>query len=102
MAAYFLDIDGTTVFFGTDAPLPGAIEHLKSLLENGDQVIFTTQRGNADSFIEMLIEHGLGHLPVIVNVQSPRVIVNDAGAFAVNPETDQAWWKLPWRNTPHA
>lgn len=93
MAAFLVDIDGTTCHFGTDKPLPGAISNLRRLINEGHQVIFTTQRQDVSGFKNMLAAHGLGKLQVIAGVQNHRVLVNDGGAQAIQPQTDTPWWQ---------
>jgi ribonucleotide monophosphatase NagD (HAD superfamily) len=91
VAAYFLDVDGTVVYQGTNKPLPGAIRGIRRLIRGGDQVLFVTQRSTDAGLREMLAEHGIKDPLIILNVESPRVIVNDQGAKAVNHRSDDPW-----------
>jgi ribonucleotide monophosphatase NagD (HAD superfamily) len=92
MAAYFIDLDGTIFKYGTNTPLPGAMEMLRGLKAGGHQLIFTTQRQEADSAKEALSREGITGL-FITSVESPRIVINDQGAYAVNHPTDSPWKK---------
>jgi len=90
MAAVFWDIDGSFTYAGTDIPLPGAVDALHWMIQEGHQVIFVTQRDNSNSFEFMMRRKGF-RLPVWSGIQNPRVVINDLGAQALNRETDQPW-----------
>jgi len=90
MAAYFIDIDGTVFYDGTNRPLPNALENLLALVKQGHQVIFTTKRTFPGGAKEVLAAAGL-NCPILTSVESPRIIVNDHGAHAVNWRTDEPW-----------
>lgn len=91
MAAFFVDLDGTFFRYGTNTPLPGAVHELRLMLQRGHQVIFTTAREKAGDAKRVLRELGFEDCLLLGGVQSPRVVVNDAGAFAVNHEMDAPW-----------
>lgn len=93
MAAFFVNLDGTTFYFGTNNFLPNARESLLRLLEDGHQIVFTTQRGDAVEARKVLKQAGLNGV-ILTGVQSPRVVINDAGAHAVNHKTDAPWSSL--------
>jgi hydroxymethylpyrimidine pyrophosphatase-like HAD family hydrolase len=90
MAAYFVDLDGTTFRFGTNEFLPNARENLLARKQAGHQIIFTTMRDDAADVREVLKQAGLGGM-IITGVQSPRIVINDDGAYAVNHQTDAPW-----------
>ncbi len=91
MAAFFIDLDGTFFVFGTNSPLPGAVETVSALLRQGHQVIFTTQRGERTS-AELALKQLLKiSVPVIADVASPRIVINDFGAVAINHPTNAPW-----------
>jgi hydroxymethylpyrimidine pyrophosphatase-like HAD family hydrolase len=90
MAAYFVDLDGTTFYFGTNKFLPNARENLLALKRAGHQLIFTTLRDDAADVRRVLKRAGLD-ATIITGVQSPRVVINDDGAYAVNHQTDTPW-----------
>ncbi len=90
MAALFVDLDGTLFQYGTNRPNAGWVEAMHEAQRNGHQLIFTTKRESQNSVQRALAAQGLKGF-VITNVDSPRVLFNDEGAFAVNHETDDAW-----------
>jgi hydroxymethylpyrimidine pyrophosphatase-like HAD family hydrolase len=82
MAAYFIDLDGTIFAWGTNNFLPGAVEMIKAALDQGHQVIFTTQRPNIIGVDLALKREGITGLMVMSGIQNPRILVNDQGAYA--------------------
>lgn len=92
MAAYFIDLDGTILFEGTNRPLPGAMRTLRGLMDQGHQIIFTTLRPSMflGDIEKVLAAHGIMNALILTDVQSPRVVVNNEGAFAVNHPTNGA------------
>ena len=94
MATIFCDLDGTLFFWGTDKFLPGAAEHLTKWQAKGHQIIFTTQRSGGapgqDSTVKKLQEYFPGCL-VFYGIDSPRIVINDAGAAAINHRTNESW-----------
>lgn len=103
MAAFFVDLDGTIFKHGTNDPLPGAIDFLRSINKKGHQLFFTTRRGKefsghtvydtapTYSALRMLkSEYGIEYDDIIFNVVSPRVVVNDDGAYALSVETNNS------------
>jgi hydroxymethylpyrimidine pyrophosphatase-like HAD family hydrolase len=90
MAAFFVDLDGTTFYFGTNNPLPNALENLREWQHAGHQIIFTTLRGDVSDIREVLIKAGLNCL-ILTDIQSPRVVINDDGAKAINHQKDAPW-----------
>lgn len=93
MACYFVDWDGTFAKWGTEEPLPGALEQVTRWLAEGHQVVFTTQRDPdwANKATEALRSLGFKSSVVLADVSSPRVVINDAGAFAFNHVKDASW-----------
>ena len=103
MAAFFLDIDGTLVKHGTNELMPGRLEQLKAVIAAKHQIIFTTRRGPefmhhpvygrapTERFLRSLaLDHGI-EAQVLYDIQSPRIVVNDEGAVAMVPETNEPW-----------
>jgi hypothetical protein len=100
MASYFIDLDGVFFRHGTMQPNEGAVQSVRFLMENAQQVFFVTKRKprtgeNEDLCIEKTTE-ALGNLEVpytdiLHSVESPRVLVNDEGAFAIEHERDTAF-----------
>ena len=92
MAAYFIDLDGTVFYYGTNKFLPNAAENLRELLSLGNQIIFTTHRSRRDSdgAVQVLVGAGL-RCPILSNIESPRIVINDDGASAINHPKDAPW-----------
>lgn len=90
MAAFFVDLDGTTFYFGTNVPLPNALETLRKWQRAGHQIVFTTLRSDVSDVRKVLIKAGLNCL-ILTDIQSPRVIINDDGAKAVEHVIDAPW-----------
>ena len=91
MATYFVDLDGTTFSDGTNIPLPNAMERLRDLRGAGHQVVFTTKRADVEGARKVLEENGLGASLVLSGLTSPRIVINDHGAKAINHPTDAPW-----------
>jgi ribonucleotide monophosphatase NagD (HAD superfamily) len=96
MAAIFVDIDGTTMEWGTENFLPGALDELRRFREAGHQIIFTTQRKQDDRDFNMaklreLIALYFPESTILYHVTSPRIVMNDAGAIAINHPRDGVW-----------
>jgi hypothetical protein len=86
MAAYFIDLDGTFFKHGTMEPVENNIRELSKT----HQIIFVTARkepnGNQDISLEKTIAYlntlGFAYR-IIGDVTSPRVLINDDGAYIV-------------------
>lgn len=96
MAAYFVDIDGTLVSWGSSTPLPGAVEQLGAAYRKGHQIIFTTQRPEVtaefdNKAIRRLIDSFAPGSLIIWGVTSPRIVINDQGAIAINHPQNAPW-----------
>jgi hypothetical protein len=101
MGCAFIDLDGTIFKHGTNSLLPGAQELLESIENEGHEIIFTTRRGdrefkdhpvyNADS--ARLAVRGLrvDYKELILDVSSPRVVINDQGAVGINHLYNNDW-----------
>ena len=101
---YFFDLDGTLTIHGTNDLLPGALELLTGIIKNGDQIVFTTRRGDdwaedniygkkrTLEFLESLKkEYGINYEAVIFNLNSPRIVVNDDGVGTIEHKTNEPW-----------
>jgi hypothetical protein len=93
MAAFFIDLDDTLVKHRTTELLDGALETLQQIKAKGHQIFITTRRGDDWSFPHVYSKRAteaflkslnISFDGVIFNVESPRVIINDAGAIGVN------------------
>jgi hypothetical protein len=115
---FFIDIDGTLVVHGTNDPIkngrgePENILNIKRMLAGGNQVVLVTRRGtefptdhaygtkSVVDFLAMLREKfaiDTSKIQVITDASSPRVVINDEGAFAWTPETNTTWDFNPMR-----
>ncbi len=94
MAALFCDLDGTAVFWGTSTFVPGAYEQLKAFHDSGNELIFTTMRGRfTEGFapVEPMLQQLFPGCRILFDITSPRIVINDAGAIAINHPRDAAW-----------
>lgn len=94
MAAMFCDIDGTTMYWGTNTFVPGAYDRLRAFYDAGNQLVFTTQRGRlSEGFapVEPFLKQLFSGCTVLFDITSPRILINDAGAIAINHDRDAAW-----------
>ncbi len=100
MAAFFLDLDDTIVRHKTNELLEGALDGLKDIKAKGHQLFITTRRGDdwppdhvygrrsTEFFLKSL---GIEFDGIIMNVESPRIIMNDSGAIGVNHPAGGIW-----------
>ena len=101
MAAYFIDLDGTIFKHGTNDLLPGAQELLDAIVKKGGQIIFTTYRGDKnfpghriysrEKAMEGIRCLRVPYVDVLFDIDSPRIVINDGGAYAVNHESNSGW-----------
>ena len=94
MATIFADLDGVTFQFGTNEFVPGALEKLREFQKAGNQIVFITRRDGVffplGDTAEVLSRMFPGSA-LITNVSSPRIIINNEGAAAINHVRDAAW-----------
>lgn len=97
MATYLLDFDGVFFRHGTMEPAEGAVDFVRGLKSRGHCIVFLTarQRLNNDpdnltveKTEQMLASLGVPFDRIVEGVTSPRVIVNDEGAYAINHPRD--------------
>ena len=95
MATFFLDLDGVIFKHSTMEFNEGALAYLKRIKEAGHHIVFTTARKSANNNIpalqldlttQKLREAGVEFDSIVGDLSSPRVVVNDDGAFAVDHE----------------
>ncbi len=76
-------------------PTKHAVDYVNNLIKEGHQVIFTTNRTHKDNKPEHLNLHetkaalatlNVKYTDIIEGLSSPRVVINDEGAVAVNHE----------------
>lgn len=97
MATFLLDLDGVIFKHSTMEFNDGALDYLKKIKEKGHQIVFTTARKSSnnnipslqlDLTVKRLSDAGIEYDSIVGNLSSPRIVVNDDGAFAVNHERD--------------
>lgn len=98
MATYILDIDGTIFKHGTNEFLPGSKEFLDEIIEKGHMIVFTTRRGqefeghpvyDKKKTLKALDELGIKYDSIIFDSSSPRIVINDRGAYAIDCKTNK-------------
>ncbi len=87
----FMDLDGTIFNWGSNDFLPGAVTLIKAILKDGNQIIFTTQRPSAIGVDLALKREGITGLPILSQILNPRLVVNDAGAYAHDHLQNAPW-----------
>lgn len=102
MSTYFIDLDGTIFRHGTNLLLPGARELLDKIAAGGHQIVFTTLRGNKhfeghptysyEQAIEAVKSLGVNYVALITDLDSPRIVINDGGADAINHSINGRWY----------
>ncbi len=95
MATLIADLDGTVFYYGTDKFLPGALETLLKFNKVKDNdLVFITARWEDGVFsmrTKDLLESHFGETPIVWGVSSPRILINDEGAKAINHPQDEGW-----------
>ena len=96
MAALFFDLDGTLLDWHTNDWMPGAVEMLQKLKQEGHQIIFMTMRGHQDIDKLWSIENTLPILEklgieyrILFGVPSPRVMFDDSPTCGIHVNTKQ-------------
>ena len=98
MATFFFDIDGVLFSYGTNNPIKNNIERLVLLKNNGHKIILTTARKSTNNqphhlnilnTKQVLLDKGIPFDEIIEDVTSPRIIINDEGAYAYKQWTNQ-------------
>lgn len=94
MATAIVDLDGTIFQHGTNGYLPGARERLRAFQDAGHQIIFITNRkewypgGLGSRGLKKFLQKDFPGCGLIMEVSSPRVLINDQGAIAINHKTN--------------
>lgn len=93
MAAIISDLDGSAFTWGTNTFVPGAYERLRKFYDDGNEIIFVTQRDPVWSIAspEAYLKSLFPNCTVLFGISSPRILINDAGAFAVNHPKNDPW-----------
>ena len=84
---FFIDLDGTVFVHSTNEPLPGVLESLKWIKDNGYKIVFTTYRGDENfkgheiygkfNTEKTLQELNIEYDHIIFDLASPRILIND-------------------------
>jgi hypothetical protein len=101
----FCDIDGTLVEHGSGNPILKNIRQVNDAYDKGWLVILTTLRGNKNwpenslynqRFTLMLLQRcEIKYHHIIWDSPSPRIVINDEGARAIQPQTNQEFELWP-------
>ena len=93
MATFLIDLDGVIFKHSTIEFNDGTLSYLKKIKDEGHNLVFTTARKAAnnnipslqlDLYISKLNDSGIEFDSIVGDLSSPRVVVNDDGAFAVD------------------
>ena len=93
MATFLLDLDGVIFKHSSMEFNEGALNYLKKIKSEGHSIVFTTARKSSnnnipslqlDLTIHKLHDAGVEFDSIVGNLSSPRVVINDDGAFAIN------------------
>jgi hypothetical protein len=105
-ATFLIDIDGTIIRWSDDQPVENAVETINKWYDAGHRIIIITNRGShlgddaPERFKEKptlrrLYELGLKYHEIIWNSPSPRIVINDDGAAAIDHPRDTRWnWSI--------
>lgn len=96
---YFIDLDGTILYYHKNKFCAGAKNLLKLLERRGHQIVLITQRGPQDAEQEWCMDNtrrffqdmGFGHLPLVFGVQPGRVIIDDTAGAYIYHKQDKHW-----------
>ncbi len=96
MATAVSDLDGTFLKWGTETPLPGAVEAYQKFVADGNQLIFITKREEFDPEFDMialkaLLKRLFPNSLVLFGYDSPRIMINDHGSFAIDRKKNAPW-----------
>lgn len=100
MATYLLDFDGVFFSYGTMEPADGAVDYVRRLKRQGNEIVFLTARKKENNDPpELAIAHtkkrldtlGVPYDAVVEGVSSPRIVINDEGAYAINHPRNKPW-----------
>tara|TARA_B100001063_G_scaffold232292_1_gene247234 strand:+ start:285 stop:779 length:495 start_codon:yes stop_codon:yes gene_type:complete len=104
MATFLLDLDGVIFKHSSMEFNEGALSYLKKIKAEGHSIVFTTARKSSnnnipslqlDLTIQKLHDAGIEFDSIVGNLSSPRVVVNDDGAFAINHDRNTPLYHQP-------
>ncbi len=91
------DIDGTVFKYGTTEFVDNALQELTEIVENGGQIVFITAREKnwpGAKSVKTKLMREFPEAVIVWGSPSPRVIINDEGARAINHSTNAKWRKI--------
>ncbi len=102
LATIFIDIDGTIIRWSDQKPIESAVKTINAWYDAGHRIVLTTKRGDRISdgpdcrfsvrkTGEELAEIGLKYHDILFDCPSPRIVINDDGAAAIDHPTDSEW-----------
>ena len=106
MATFIFDLDGTILEHGTGNPIGDSVERINELYDAGHDIILITRRGDREfkdfsKYGERTCKDQLSTLNIkyhhlIFNSTSPRIVINDDGAYCLNVKTNHGveWEQL--------
>lgn len=103
MVTYIFDIDGTLVYHHTNKWLPGALDMIESLHNEGHQIILITRRSRIrdagtewspeETELKLLTDldrKGIDYT-ILYDVDSPRILIDDRTPKAKKRTKNEAW-----------
>lgn len=91
MATYFIDVDGVILKHNTNDPIPETVDSIKKLQTQGHKIIITTKRSKnsppelqPEITTKVLKDLGIEPEIILYDIDSPRIVVNDQGAYGIN------------------
>lgn len=101
-ATFFIDIDGTIIRWSDQKPIESAVKTINAWYDAGHRIVLTTKRGDRISdgpdcrfsiarTLSELKEIGLKYHDILWDCPSPRIVINDSGAAAIEHPRDADW-----------
>lgn len=102
LATFFIDIDGTIIRWDGQ-PIRSAVKTINTWYDAGHHIVITTYRGDRISddthnghfgkknTIKELETIGLKYHVILFDCPSPRIVINDTGAAAIEHPVDTEW-----------
>lgn len=96
----FVDLDGTVIDSNTNKFLPGAVDYFSAAQRDGWRIIITTYRGEnwpiehvfgVNATLNQLDTAGFKYDGIVWDSPSPRVLINDAVAQAIQHTPNKEW-----------
>ncbi len=98
LVTFFIDIDGTIVRWSDRKPIESAVKTINKWYDAGHRIVITTKRGDwgdmsfsEEKTLKELKDIGLKYHDILFDCPSPRIVINDAGAGAIEHPQDADW-----------